>query len=219
MNDLLAPHASTIVALVIALSFAAGLNVYATMLVVGVLGRLHWAVLPPGLAHLADTWIMTASGMLFLGEVFADKIPGLDLLWNLIHTFIRIPIAAVLAYAAGDHLSPGAHVLVTCLGIVVASIAHGSKTAARVAVTPSPEPVSNFSLSGLEDGLAAALSWAALHHPLATGVAAAALTAMAAGVIWWAQRRVRQGWSRWREGGLRRDVTAGWNAWARGLRG
>ena len=169
MNELLAPSASTIAALVIALSFAAGLNVYATVFVLGALGRLHWAVLPPGLERLSETWIMVASGALFGVEVFADKVPGFDLIWNALHTFVRIPVAALLAYAAGEHLSPGAHLLVTCVGIAVAAIAHGSKTAARVAVTPSPEPFSNMALSAGEDGVAAGLSWAALHHPLATG--------------------------------------------------
>ena len=209
---------STIVALVVAVSFAAGLNVYATVFVLGMLGRMHWAALPPGLEHLQDTWILAASGALFAVEVFADKIPGFDLVWNVLHTFIRIPVAALLAYAAGSHLSPGAQAMVTCLGIVVAAIAHGSKTAARIAVTPSPEPVSNIALSAGEDGLAAGLSWAALHHPLASAGVTGGLLIAGLALMWWGYRSVKAGWRRWREGGFRTDAKANWNAWAKGSR-
>ena len=97
---------STIAALVIAASFAAGLNVYATVLTLGVLARLHWAVLPGGLEMLGDWWVIGASAALFAAEFVADKIPGLDLVWNALHTFVRIPVAALLAYGATTHLSP-----------------------------------------------------------------------------------------------------------------
>ena len=130
---------STLAAIVITLSFAAGLNVYATVFSLGIMARLHWIVLPDGLHALRrDTWIMVVSGILFAGEFVADKIPGFDLIWNALHTFVRIPIAALLAYGAGEHLSPEMHLLLTCVGAAFAAIAHGSKTAMRVAVTPSP---------------------------------------------------------------------------------
>ena len=109
----------------------------------------------------------------------ADKIPGFDLIWNALHTFIRIPVAALLAYAAGNHLSPQLHILVTILGASIAAVAHTSKTAARAAVTPSPEPVSNIALSTTEDAAAVGLSWLALHHPIVTGVGVAILTLLA----------------------------------------
>ena len=213
MDALFSP--ATIVAVVVAVSFAAGLNVYATVLMLGLLGRMHWAALPPGLERLTDTWVLVASGALFGVEVFADKIPGFDLVWNVLHTFIRIPIAALLAYAAGSHLAPGPQALVTCLGIVVAAIAHGSKTAARVAVTPSPEPVSNIALSAGEDGLAAGLSWAALHHPLASAGVTTALIVAGLGLMWWGYRSVKAGWRRWREGRL----FGGVRSWAHSSQG
>ena len=196
MGELFSP--ATIVAVVVAVSFAAGLNVYATVLVLGALGRLHWAVLPPGLERLEDTWVLVVSGVLFAVEVFADKIPGFDLVWNVLHTFIRIPVATLLAYQAGSHLSPGAQVMVTVLGTIVAAVAHGSKTAARVAVTPSPEPVSNFALSAGEDGLAAGLSWAALHHPLAAAGVTCGLVVCGLGLVWLGFRSVKKGWRQWR---------------------
>jgi hypothetical protein len=91
---------STLAALVIAASFAAGLNVYATVLTLGLLARAHAVVLPPGLDALAAWWVIGASGALFSAEFIADKIPGLDLVWNALHTFVRVPVAALLAYRA-----------------------------------------------------------------------------------------------------------------------
>ena len=170
---------ASIAAIIIALSFAAGLNLYATVCTLGILARLHWVILPPGLDPLAHTWIIAVSGALFAIEFVADKIPAFDLVWNALHTFIRIPVAALLAYAAGNHLSPQLHILVTIVGASIAAIAHTSKTAARAAVTPSPEPISNIALSTTEDAAAIGLSWLALHHPIATGVSVAVLTLLA----------------------------------------
>src|SRR5206468_11090220 len=107
------------------------------------------------------------SGALFLGEFVADKIPGLDLVWNALHTFIRIPAAALMAYAAGANLTPMQKLLVAAAAAGVAAVAHSSKTAARVAVTPSPEPLSNIALSATEDVGAIGLTWLGTHHPLA----------------------------------------------------
>lgn len=174
---------TSIAAIVVSLSFAAGLNLYATVASLGLMARLHWVVLPPGLESLGGSWAIGAATALFLLEFVADKIPGFDLVWNALHTFVRIPAAALLAYAAGRHLSPELHVLITCLGAVIASVAHTGKTAARVAVTPSPEPISNIALSTSEDAAAIGLSWVALHHPIATGAAVGCLTVAAAFLI------------------------------------
>ncbi|QHN02147.1 DUF4126 domain-containing protein [Granulicella sp. WH15] len=172
---------SSIAAIVIALSFAAGLNVYATVMSLGLMARLHWVALPPGLESLQNPWIIGSSALLFAGEFVADKIPGFDLFWNALHTFIRIPVAALLAYAASSHLSPELQLLITCIGAAFATIAHSSKTALRVAVTPSPEPVSNVALSTAEDGLSMGVVWVALHHPW---IAASTVLALSiAGVI------------------------------------
>lgn len=189
----------TLTAVVVALSFAAGLNVYATVLALGVMARMHWVVLPPGLEAVANGWVLGASGVLFAGEFVADKIPGFDLVWNALHTFVRIPVAALLAYGAGQHLTPEMHLLVTLLGAGIAAVAHGSKTAARVAVTASPEPVSNIALSTAEDGVAIGLSWVAMHHPWVGGGVVVGLMVLAGGVAWWGARRVRAGWRRTRE--------------------
>ena len=121
---------STIAALVIAASFAAGLNVYATVLTLGLLARMHWVVLPPGLETLSNWAIIGVSGTLFAVEFVADKIPGFDLLWNALHTFIRIPVAALLAYRATSQLTPGMQILAAAVGGAIALAAHGSKTAA-----------------------------------------------------------------------------------------
>jgi hypothetical protein len=181
---------TTLAAIVVTLSFAAGLNVYATVFSLGFMTRMHWIALPDGLQSLTNPWIMAAAGILFAGEFVADKIPGFDLVWNALHTFVRIPVAALLAYAVGEHLSPEMHVVVTCLGAVVAGIAHGSKTAMRVAVTPSPEPISNAGLSTAEDGVAIGLTWLVMHHPLAAGATALALIAACIAAVWMSFRLI-----------------------------
>ena len=99
---------SDILAFVVTTGFAAGLNVYATAFSLGLMARLHWIELPVALELLASTGILVASGCLFAVEVFADKVPGFDLIWNALHTFVRIPVAALMAYAAGSGLSPEA---------------------------------------------------------------------------------------------------------------
>lgn len=180
-------------ALIVAISFAAGLNVYATVLTLGLLARQHWVVLPGALQTLADPWIVAASGILFAGEFIADKIPGVDLLWNLLHTFIRIPVAALLAYAAGAHLTPQERVIAAVAGGTIALLAHGSKTAVRAAVTPSPEPVSNIALSAGEDVTAIGLSWAATHHPVLAGSIAAGLAVAGVAAVVFSIRLVRRG--------------------------
>jgi len=98
--------AEEIVAAVVATSFAAGLNLYATVATLGLLGHSGFLALPPGLEVLTSWWVIGASGALFGIEFFADKIPAFDLLWNALHTFIRVPVAALLAYRASATLSP-----------------------------------------------------------------------------------------------------------------
>ncbi len=189
----------TIAALVVAISFAAGLNVYATVLTLGALAHFHWVVLPSGLDAVANPWVLAAAAVLFAAEFVADKIPGFDLVWNAAHTFIRIPVAALLAYGATTHLSPGLQLAATALGGMIAAATHGSKLAVRAAVTPSPEPVSNIALSTVEDAAAIGLTWTATHHPYAAGgfvvlaLVAATLTAR------WAIRLISQTLRNWRQ--------------------
>ena len=152
--------------LIVAISFAAGLNVYATVATMGMLAHAGLLDLPAGLHLLSSWWVIAASGVLFAVEFFADKIPVFDLLWNALHTFVRVPVAALIAYGATSQLSPEKQLLAVLAGGAIALAAHGGKTAARVAVTPSPEPVSNFALSAGEDTLAIFLTWMASQHPV-----------------------------------------------------
>ncbi len=189
---------STIAALVIAASFAAGLNVYATVLTLGLLAHAHWVVLPQGLEVLGDWGVIAASGTLFAMEFVADKIPGLDMIWNALHTFIRVPVAGLLAYRASAHLSPEMQLLATVAGAAIAMVAHSSKTAVRAVVTPSPEPVSNIALSTSEDAVAIGLTWLVTQHPWTAATIAIALTLLALLMTGWIVKTLRRSWRRMR---------------------
>lgn len=174
-----------LVALLVAVSFAAGLNVYATVATLGLLAHAGVLPLPPGLHLLASWWVIAASVALFLVEFFADKVPAFDLIWNALHTFIRVPVAALLAYQATANLSPGEQLAATALGGAIALAAHGGKTAVRAAVTPSPEPFSNITLSFGEDALAVFLTWMATWRPYVAASIAAALLIVIILLIRW----------------------------------
>lgn len=169
MLDVLKIPPTELFALLVAIGFAAGLNLYATVAVLGLLARLASLPLPAGLQLLQSWPVIAVSTALFAVEFFADKIPAFDLVWNALHTFIRVPIAGVLAYRATAQLSPGHQLLAALVGALVALIAHSGKTAARAAVTPSPEPVSNITLSVGENILAIGLTWLATRHPYVAG--------------------------------------------------
>jgi hypothetical protein len=160
---------SSIAALIIAASFSAGLNIYATIATLGILAHFDWVILPPGLDTLSQPWVICISSILFLVEIFADKIPVFDLFWNAAHTFIRIPIASLLAYKTASQLSPEMQLLAAAAGAAISALAHTSKTAARALVTASPEPASNIVLSAGEDVAAISLTWLATQHPYAAG--------------------------------------------------
>jgi Domain of unknown function (DUF4126) len=158
-------NSGQIVAVLAGASFAAGLNVYATLATLGLLARSGALQLPPTL-HLVESWpVIVVALIMFVIEFFADKIPAFDLIWNGLHTFIRVPIAAMLAYGATAQMSPATQAIATVVGGSIAFAAHGGKTAVRAAVTPSPEPVSNIALSMGEDVTAVGLTWFATKHP------------------------------------------------------
>ncbi len=182
---------SQLLALLIAVSFAAGLNVYATVAALGLLAHTRFLALPPELHALASWWVIGAAVALFGVEVFADKIPAFDLVWNALHTFIRVPVAALLAYQATASLSPGEQLAATLAGGLIALIAHGGKTAVRAAVTPSPEPFSNIGLSVGEDALAVSLTSLAAWHPYVAGSIAAVLAIVTLLFIRWVWRALR----------------------------
>jgi hypothetical protein len=180
-----------LVALIVAVSFAAGLNVYATVATLGILAHTGVLVLPDALHLLASWWVIGASIALFAVEFFADKIPAFDLVWNALHTFIRVPVAGLLAWRATATLTPREQLLATLLGAGIAFAAHGGKTAVRAAITPSPEPVSNIGLSLGEDVLAVSLTWLATRHPYAAGFIAAVLVLIIILLIRWVWRALR----------------------------
>ena len=183
---------SELVALLIATSFSAGLNVYATLVTLGLLSHAGLLPLPPALQLVSNWYVIAASGVMFVIEIFADKIPAFDLLWNALHTFIRIPIAALLAYGATATLSPGEQLVATVAGGAIALASHGGKTAVRAAVTPSPEPFSNIALSLGEDGLAIFLTWFATQHPYATIAIVCILLAVIVVLSRWVVRSLRR---------------------------
>jgi Domain of unknown function (DUF4126) len=183
--------ATELVAMLVATSFAAGLNVYATVATLGLLARFDLLPLPDSLHLLESWWIIAASIALFVIEFFADKVPAFDLIWNALHTFVRVPVAALLAYAATSHLSPGKQLLATALGGLIALAAHGGKTAVRAAVTPSPEPISNIGLSFGEDALAIFLTWFATQYPYSAAALVIALLVIIVILMRWVLRALR----------------------------
>jgi len=180
------------VSLLTGTSFAAGLNVYATMGTLGLLSRAGVITLPSGLDVLQSWWIIGVSLVMFGLEFVADKIPAFDLVWNALHTFIRVPIAVLMAYAATSNLSLGTQLSSAALGGAIAFAAHGGKTAVRAAVTPSPEPFSNMALSLVEDVAAIGLSWMAFRHPYVTTAIVAALLIVIAVLMRWVVRALAE---------------------------
>jgi hypothetical protein len=194
--DLLALPPPELVALVVATSFAAGLNVSATVATIGVLARAGVLVLPPALDPLASGWVIGAALALFALEFIADKTPVLDLIWNALQTFIRVPAGALLAYGATAQLSPGQQLLAAALGAVIALLAHAGKAAVHTTVTASPEPFSTVAVSLAEDALAIFLTWFATRHPfLAAAIALAFIATIAVlmRIVW---RIFRTAWRR-----------------------
>jgi uncharacterized protein DUF4126 len=157
-------------ALVLAVSFSAGLNVYLTVAVLGGLARAGMLALPASLHSLSSWYVIVPCLALFAIEFVADKVPIVDLVWNALHTFVRVPIAALLAYGATTQLSPEMQAIATLLGGAIAFAAHSGKIAARTAVSHSPEPFSNIALSLGEDAFVVFLTWFATRHPYAASV-------------------------------------------------
>lgn len=154
-----------------ALGWASGLRLYAVLFLVGIAGAVGWVALPGGLQVLQHPLVLSASGLMVLVEFFADKIPGLDSLWDLVHAVIRIPGGAVLAAGVFgvDHSTMA--VAAGLIGGALAASAFATKATTRAAVNTSPEPFSNLAVSLAEDALVVAALWLALAHPLVFGVA------------------------------------------------
>ena len=155
------------IALTMGVAWASGINLYAAILVLGVLGATGNITLPTELVILIDPLIIAAAGVMYAVEFFADKIPGVDNGWDAIHTFIRIPLGALLAAAAvGSDMNPSIVIAAALLGGSLAASTHAAKSGARVLINTSPEPVSNWLASLGEDAAVLVGLWTALHYPL-----------------------------------------------------
>jgi Domain of unknown function (DUF4126) len=158
--------------------FSSGLNLYATVATLGLLERFGVIQLPASLLVLAHPTVLAIAIVLYFVEFFADKIPYVDTVWDMIHTFIRPPAAALLAYSAAGAAPAQWRWAAALLAGGVALTSHGTKASARAAVNTTPEPLSNWALSFGEDVLAVWLTWMATAHPLATTVIVVALVAL-----------------------------------------
>jgi hypothetical protein len=146
-------------------SWASGLNLYATLLVLGLGQNMGALVLPPDLLILSDPLVIMAAGLMYAVEFFADKVPGVDTAWDSIHTFIRIPAGALLAFGMTGDVNAPAALAAAIVGGAIAAGTHAAKAGARVMINASPEPFSNWTASVLEDVLAVTGLWTAFNHP------------------------------------------------------
>jgi CBS domain containing-hemolysin-like protein len=151
-------------------AWTSGINLYATITVLGFLQKFGAAKLPGGLDVLDNWWIIGVAGFLYAIEFFADKIPYVDSVWDVIHTFIRVPAGAIVAYAATNQMDESVSMIATLLGGGLAFSSHGTKAAIRATANLSPEPVSNWALSFIEDGIAIIGSILAVFAPVLIAV-------------------------------------------------
>lgn len=161
------------IALAAGAAWASGINVYAVMLMLGLLGSSGYMSLPPDLEIMMHPLIIAAAGLMYCVEFFADKTPGVDTGWDAIHTFIRIPAGAVVAAAALGEMDPAVQAAAFIVGGGLAASSHAAKAGTRVMLNTSPEPVSNWTASLTEDLIVVGGIWAALNHPIAFLIALA----------------------------------------------
>ena len=169
------------IALTMGVAWASGINLYAAIAVLGLLGGNGDVVLPAGLEVLSNPLVIAAAGLMYFVEFFADKTPGIDTGWDTIHTFIRIPAGAVLAAVAVGDVTPAITLAAGILGGTLAASTHATKAGGRVLINASPEPVTNWTASVTEDVLVIGGLWTALHHPIAFLVGLAVFIAL---MIW-----------------------------------
>jgi hypothetical protein len=151
-------------------AWTSGINLYATVAVLGLLQRFGSVHLPGGLNVLDNWWVIGFAVGLYLVEFFADKIPYLDSVWDVVHTFIRVPAGAAVAYAATNQMDPTAYTIATLLGGGLAFSSHGTKAALRIGANLSPEPISNWVLSIIEDIVAFVGSLLAVFAPVVIAI-------------------------------------------------
>jgi len=155
------------IALSMGVAWASGINLYAAVFMLGYLGSTGNVDLPPEMMVVTDPMVMTAAGLMYCVEFFADKTPGVDTAWDTLHTFIRIPIGAVLAMSAVGEMTPAVELTAFLVGGSLTAATHATKAGSRVLINTSPEPVSNWFTSLGEDFLVITGIWAALTYPLA----------------------------------------------------
>jgi hypothetical protein len=170
-----------LVALAAAIGWASGIRLYAVLFIVGGLGYLHWVELPGGLVVLAHPWVLAASGFMFAVEFCADKIPGVDTLWDAVHTFIRIPAGAALAASVFGDSSAAATLAAAIVGGSLAAGSHFAKAGSRALINTSPEPFSNWAASFGEELAVGTVLWLAFAHPIAALVVLALLVGL---MVW-----------------------------------
>lgn len=153
------------IALTMGVGWASGINLYATLLVLGLGSSMGYIALPEELHVLQDPLILAAAGLMYLVEFFADKTPGVDTGWDAIHTFVRIPAGALLAVGAIGEVQPAAGIAAGILGGGMAAGSHVTKAGSRALINTSPEPFSNWTASVIEDVAVVGGLWTALNHP------------------------------------------------------
>ncbi len=172
-----------LIALAAALGWASGIRLYAVLFIVGAAGYLGWFELPAHLAVLAHPVVLAASGFMLAVEFFADKIPGVDTVWDLAQTLVRIPAGAALAAGVFGDSPPAWTLAAAIVGGTLAAGSHFTKAGARLAINTSPEPFSNWVASFGEDLLVGVLLYLALAHPLMLLVVLAGLLALSAWLL------------------------------------
>jgi uncharacterized membrane protein len=169
-------------------AWLSGINLYATVVTLGLLQRYHLVHLPGDLDFMQQWWVIILAGVLYLIEFVADKVPAVDSIWDAIHTFIRVPAGAILAASAFAHFDPSVRLIALLAGGGVALSSHGAKAATRLAVNTSPEPFSNIALSFFEDVVAIGASLLMAYHPLVILAVVAIFLVIA---VWLARRIAR----------------------------
>lgn len=156
----------SLVALTLGAGWASGINLYAAILTLGIMGATGSVTLPPGLMVLEHPLVLGAAGLMYMVEFIADKTPGVDTAWDGIHTFIRIPAGVLLAYGATNDLDPALQFAAMLVAGGLATASHATKSGSRVLINTSPEPFSNWAASVMEDVAVIGGLWTALHYPL-----------------------------------------------------
>jgi hypothetical protein len=173
-------------------TFAAGVNLYATVAILGLATRYRWVDLPPQYAVFDNNWIIGAALVLYLLEFVADKIPWFDTIWDAVHTIVRPLGGALIAVTSIGHAQPPMQVAAALAGAALASSSHLAKAGTRVAANTSPEPFSNIFLSLSEDGFVIALGMLALKYPLAAAVIVIVCVAIIVIMARWLVRAIRR---------------------------